>query len=104
MISKIISIDILQFLLKKKGYTKESLSKSMDISIKDINKILQNEAYLNLEHIENFSKKENYNFCELLYEAILPNHISEKSRKKLELHHSIMIAFQKKYKNAWQIK
>lgn len=85
MISKIISIDIIRFLLESKDFTKESLSKSMDISVKNINKVLKKKISLSQEHINNFSKNEEYKIWQLMYDAIPPNHLSEKAREKIEL-------------------
>jgi len=83
--SKEISIDILQFLLGKKGYSKEELALAMDISVKDLNKILKKKILLEQKHICNFSKKENYKIWKLMLDAIPPHHLSKRTLEKLEL-------------------
>jgi len=85
MISKIISIDIIHFLLESKGFTKESLSESMGISVEDINKVLKSKIALSQEHIDTFSKNEEYKIWQLMYDAIPLNHLSKKAREKIEL-------------------
>jgi hypothetical protein len=85
MISKEISIDILQFLLGEKGYSKEELASAMDISIKDIDRILKKKIPLEQKHICNFSKNEKYKVWRLMLNAIPPKHLSKKALEKLEL-------------------
>lgn len=57
----------------------------MGISVEDINRILKKKISLNQEHINNFSKNEEYKIWQLMYDAIPPNHLSEKAREKIKL-------------------
>lgn len=78
-------MDILHFLLEKKGYSEEELSKSMGIPIEDLKKILKKKSGLDQKHLYNFSKSENYKIWEIMLGAIPPYHLSKKAKDKLEL-------------------
>ena len=85
MISKQISIDILHFLLETKNLSKEEISKIIDISINEINNILNNKSSLTPEHIQTLLKNLDIRWWELMDEAVQPEYLTEHIKNKISL-------------------
>lgn len=85
MISQVISTHIIKYLLGEKEYSREELSKLMDITIEEIDKIVHKQAYLKPKNLKNFINKTKYRHWELMYEAVPPQFLTEETIKKIQL-------------------
>ena len=85
MLNKAMSIKILEYFIKKEGFSKEILSQSMGISVEEINSILNNKSSLNRDQLDKFVKENHIKMWEFIEEIIPPQHIPEAVKKKLEI-------------------
>lgn len=74
VISKVISRDIVNYLLIKKGYSQNELVDLMDITTEKIDSILHNKDKLAPYNIISFTKKTDIKFWQIIYEGIPQEH------------------------------
>lgn len=85
MISREITIDILQYLQDKKELTTNDIAKSMETSSEHIQNIIDKKELFKEEDIQAYLKTTNISLWEFAYKAIIMDHLSDKSRKRILL-------------------
>jgi len=85
MISREISIDIIQYLQTKKKMSVEEIAESMGTSPKYIQDIISRKTPLKAKYLDFYIKNANIKFWEFAIEAISMNHLSKKSRDRILL-------------------
>ncbi len=80
-----ISIDIIRYLQKKKGQSINDISKVMSTTPDHIQKILNKKSTLKSENIHNLLQNNNLRFWEFASEAILIEHLPQKTREKIQI-------------------
>ncbi len=84
-ISRKISTDIMKYLQEKKGQSVDDLAKAMSLSSTHIQEIIDKKTILTVDNIYSYLKHQNQKFWEFAFEAIPMDHLSPKSRKKLQI-------------------
>lgn len=98
MISKEISIDIIEYLQSKKGLSVDDISISLGTSSQHIEDIKNKKAILEAKHINLYLKSNNIVFWEFIYEAVVLDHLPKKIRNKILLCKQIAEHIKKKEK------
>lgn len=97
MISRTISVDIVQH-LQKKGYSVDDISSSMGTSPQHINNVIDKKEPLTADDINFYLKKANISFWEFAYGSIPLSHLPEKAQKRILLCKEIAEHLKKKNK------
>lgn len=85
MASKDISKHIIQYLIEEKNYSRLELSKLMDISLTDLNKIENRTFSLTPEQLKNIVEKTKIPKWQIIHEAIPSRFLSTSMKEKLSL-------------------
>jgi len=85
MISKDISIDIMQYLQTVEELSVDDISKSMGTTPEYIEKVISKKTVLEQKHIETHLKNTNTHFWEFALKAIKMKHLSKKVKEKVLL-------------------
>ena len=83
MISKVVSTDIIKYLLKTKGMTIENIAEAMDTTVPRIKNINKNKETFIPQDINTYVKSSDIHFWEFIIEAVPLNHLSEKARNRV---------------------
>ncbi len=84
-ISKTISIDILKYLQEKKGLSVDDIAKAMSVTPIYIQEIIDKKSILQVENVNSYLKNQDIKFWEFVLEAIPMDHISSKTKKKIQI-------------------
>jgi len=85
IVSREISIDILQYLQNKKEMSIIDIAAAMGASPDFIELAIKNKLKLTSEHINTYLKNTNTHFWEFALEVIPANHLSEKAKNRISL-------------------
>jgi len=85
MITKAISLDIVHYLIEKRGYSLKEAADALGTSKSHIRQIQKKKEALSPENFQILLKNLNMRFFEFAVEAINLDHLPEESRKKILL-------------------
>ena len=98
MLPQEISIDIIEYLQKKKGMSIDDIAKTMGSTDKHIQKIINKKTFLTAENLESYLNNTNTSFWELAIESNLLQYLPSKIKKNVILCQQISQTIKKKKK------
>lgn len=100
-----ISVDIVKYLQEKKGQSIKDISKKMLTTPEHIQEIINKKSTLKSEHIHNLLQNSNLRFWQFVSEAILMEHLTQKTREKIQICKKLTDRLKKKkIKNCLKVK
>lgn len=84
-ISKIISLDIVQYLKGQKGMSIKEIAESMSTTLTHIQEVINKKAKLTSKDLDKYLKNKNIKFWEFALEAVPQSHLSPQTRKKIQI-------------------
>ena len=85
MISKVVSVDIIEYLQNKKGMSIEDIADAMGTTPSHIKLVIKNKAVLTSGHINAYVKSSGKHFWEFALAAVPLLHLPERARNRVLL-------------------
>jgi len=84
-ISRVISLDIIQYLKGQKGMSISEIAEAMSTTPTHIQEIINKKTKFTSEDLNEYLKNKNIKFWEFALEAIPQNHLSPQAKKKIQI-------------------